>query len=102
MKPTPKPRIGTFYGAPIHNIVIGDTWLEGEEFTYPSGGLHRRCYALCPDNKLRVVKCGVADTFFSIPAYARIKGKRVKGFITSDEHGFKFNVYKGEQHNGRS
>ena len=60
--------------------------LEGEEFTYPSGGLHRRARARCQDGKLRVVKAGIPDTYFSIPARARIKGKTVRGvLLTSDE-----------------
>ena len=96
MKPTPNPRIGYYYGMRIHNL-LGDngTWLEGEEFAYPKGGMTRRCYAVCPDSKKRVVHCGIPDTVFTIPAYARIEGKRVKGFVTSDENGFKFNMYTG-------
>lgn len=94
MKPTPQPRNGSYYGTTIHNVTIADTWLEGEEFAYPTGGMTRRCYAVCPDGQKRVVKCGIPDTYFSIPAYARIHGKHVKGFVTSEETGFQFNVYK--------
>jgi hypothetical protein len=45
-----------------------DTWIEPESLCYPGGGMHRRARALCPDGKLRVVVCGLPDTFFSIPA----------------------------------
>jgi hypothetical protein len=38
-----------------------------------------------PDGTLRVVKCSTPDTYFSIPARVAIKGKTVKGFITSDD-----------------
>ena len=96
MKPTPTVRNGHYYGMRIVNSDGNNgTWLEGEEFAYPNGGMTRRCYAVCPDGQLRVVKCSIPDTYFSIPATARIQGKRVKGFITTDENGFKFNVYKG-------
>lgn len=96
MKPTPKARIGSFYEMRIVNIDgANGTWLEGEEFAYPNGGMTRRCYAMCSDGQLRVVKCSIPDTYFSIPAIARIHGKRIKGFITSDESGFTFNEYRG-------
>lgn len=97
MKPTPTPRNGHFYGMPIRNVDgANGTWLEGEEFAYPNGGMTRRAYVRCEDGQLRVVKCGIPDTYFSIPAYARIHGKRVKGFVTSDENGFTFNTHKGQ------
>ncbi len=37
------------------------------------------------------------DTFFSIPASIRVRRKRVKGFVTSDESGYQFISYKGEK-----
>jgi len=36
---------------------------------------------------------GYADTFFSIPAACKIKGKRIKGFITSVDGGVEFVPY---------
>jgi hypothetical protein len=88
----PKPRQGRYYGAPIHNIEREDgTWLEGEEFAYPNGGMTRRCYALWEDGQKRLVKCGIPDTFFSVPASGRRRGKTVPGFVTSNEQGFRFN-----------
>lgn len=95
MKPTPKPRSGRYYGMPIHNVEgANDTWLEGEEFCYPNGGMTRRCFALCADGERRVVKCGIPDTYFSIPATARVHGKRVSGYVDSDEtEGFRFHEY---------
>ena len=41
--------------------------------------------ALCSDNKVRKLKrVGVPDTFFSMPASVRVKGKTVSGYITTD------------------
>jgi len=39
---------------------------------------------------------GEPDTFFSIPASCKYKGKTYKGFVTSDETGLVFHVYKGK------
>jgi hypothetical protein len=63
------------------------TWLEGEEFCYAGGGLCRRARVECEDGKLRVVRCSIPDTYFSIPAVATIKGKAVKGFVSSKDVG---------------
>lgn len=39
---------------------------------------------LCPDGKRRTVHTtGEADTFFSIPASVKVKGKTVTGYITT-------------------
>jgi hypothetical protein len=44
------------------------TWLEPEEITYPSGGMIRRARALNVDTgRLNVVRCGIPDTYFTIP-----------------------------------
>lgn len=67
------------------------TWLEPEELTYPSGGMHRRCRAIGPDGKAVIVKAGIADTYFSVPARHPVHGK---GFLTHDEEGYKFTPSK--------
>jgi hypothetical protein len=87
-----KPRKGTYYGMAIVNSEFADgTWLEGEEFTYPSGGYHRRAYAQCEDGRKRVFQCSIPDTAFSIPAKGRINGVRVSGFLSNAENeGLKF------------
>lgn len=87
MKP-PMPRQGCYYlGMPIANFEFPDgTWLEGEEFCYPSGGMKRRAYARCEDGEKRLFRAGIPDTFFSIPA----RGNGMKGFLSSDETGLKF------------
>ena len=76
MKPTP-PHPGS--------IQAGDTWLEPEELCYPNGGMTRRCRARnVMTGKLRTVRCGIPDTYFSIPAAG--------GWIGTDSNGeFEFN-----------
>jgi hypothetical protein len=89
-KKTPTPRKGSYYGMAIHNTVaVNGTWLEGEEFAYPHGRETRRCYAEHEGTR-RVVLCGIPDTYFSIPAKVRIKGKVVRGYVTGEENGFRF------------
>jgi hypothetical protein len=51
-------------------------------------GLFRRSghRLLCADGVIRAAELAqCADTFFSIPASIRIRGKRVSGYATSDE-----------------
>ena len=55
--------------------------------TYP-WGLFRRCghRLLCADGIIRAAELAhTADTFYSIPASIRIRGKRVTGYATCDE-----------------
>lgn len=42
---------------------------------------------LCPDGKVRVTTWigQEADTWFSWPAVVRIKGKRLRGYVTTEE-----------------
>jgi hypothetical protein len=64
-----KPRSANFYG--MHSepqMLKNDTWLEPEEITYPSGAMVRRARALNVETgKLKIVRCGISDTAFSIP-----------------------------------
>ena len=51
-------------------------------------GLFRRCghRLLCGDGVIRAAElASTADTFFSIPASIRVRGKRVTGYATTDE-----------------
>lgn len=34
------------------------------------------------------------DTYFSVPAFIRSNGRRIKGFVTQDEGAFTFHRYK--------
>lgn len=63
------------------------TWLEPEEAAYPHGRMTRRGLAKWPDGSLRRVWAGLPDTFYTIPAYGRVRGRRVKGFLTVTEDG---------------
>ena len=94
---TPVPRKGSYYGMGIVNSEGKEgTWLEGEEFAYPNGGYTRRAYCKFPDGSFHVVKCSISDTYFSIPARYRTKGKTINGYITSDNGVLIFNLYKEE------
>lgn len=91
MKSATQPRISHFMGmknAPLRHS--DGTWLEAESICYPSGGMLRKAKATCPDGKQRVVKCGIADTYFSIPAAVVIKGIYIKGYITRVEVNYKY------------
>ncbi len=91
---TANPRVACYFGMRTEaHVNPNGTWLEPEELTYPSGAMIRRCRALCEDGKIRVVICGMPDTLFSIPARARIGGKSVRGYVTSDESGYLFRAY---------
>lgn len=65
----PKPRKAVCYGMRCDPQEFGlGTWLEPEEITYPNGTLIRRARAVNAETgRLNVVRCGISDTFFSIP-----------------------------------
>lgn len=77
---------------------MSKTWLQPEEYAYPHGGQTRKGASIFPDGKIRRVYAGIPDTFFSIPAHARIGGRYVRGFLTvkeaEDEVVWIFNPYK--------
>jgi hypothetical protein len=64
------------------SIYPPDTWIEPEEVCYPNGGYHRRARVRCSDGKLRIVRCSLPDTYFTIPARAKVKGKTVTGCVS--------------------
>lgn len=75
----------------------GGTWLQAEELAYDVSLTNspRRARVRCPDGRLRVVTCGIPDTYFSIPARAKVNGTTVGGFVHMDtEKGeFRFTPY---------
>lgn len=80
------------------------TYLAPEEHAYPNGGQTRKCRAIYPDGVVRVVWAGIADTYFSIPAHGRLKGKYLRGYLSVQDHPdlpdygeFVFHVYKDEK-----
>lgn len=54
------------------------TWLEPEELCYRGG--RRRAGVLFPDGQIRIVRCGLPNTAFSIPAY---HGSWGRGYVSS-------------------
>lgn len=90
------PRTCSFYGLRTYAHHLGETWLEPEGIVYPSGASIRRAFVRIRQNphnpvelkygELRVVRCGLPDTSFSIPASLRVRGiPRVRGFVSVDE-----------------
>jgi hypothetical protein len=83
------------------------SYLQPEEYAYGKrGGVYGRRFVLplaaysTSDHRYLVTeylvsgKANIADTYFSIPAYAIVHGKRVKGYITADDNGnMQFNAY---------
>lgn len=87
-------------------------FIARESFTYPNGAIGWRpggpfdCLGPwakvqnCPvyvggadtGARLTCYATGYADTFFSVPAATRYRGRYVRGFFTSDESGARFNV----------
>jgi hypothetical protein len=72
-----------------------ETWLDPEEKAYntPTGthwGSNRRARVVCDhDGRTRIVRCGIPDTYFSIPAH--MSDKRV-GFIYCDDGVYRFHL----------
>lgn len=58
-------------------------------YTYPWGLIRRNGNRLlCADGKVRAAELAeCADTFFSVPASVRIKGRRITGYATTDDRG---------------
>ena len=85
-KTEPKPRAVSYYGmrSTATHGTLG-TWLEPEELTYPSGAMVRRARAINVETgKLVVIRCGIPDTYFTIPC-------RGGGYLDSSDGGtFRF------------
>lgn len=72
-----------------------NTYIEPEERAYSARGSQlRKGRAVWPDGKVRAVRAGIPDTFFTIPAHGRLNGKYVAGYLTSDENVLKFHPLK--------
>ena len=76
------PRSSNYFGMKsVATIGPLNTCLEPEEITYPSGAMIRRARAFNTDTgKLQVVRCGIPDTYFSIPV-------RGGGYLTQSDGG---------------
>ena len=69
------------------------TWIDNEAVCYPSGNEIRKFRAIC-GGKFVNGKCGIADTFFTIPAKIVEKRKTVRGYLTVNEEVLIFNKGK--------
>ena len=72
------------------------TWIEPEERAYSHRGRQvRKGYARFPDGVVRAFRAGIPDTFFSIPAHARVKGRYIAGFVSIErnEHGMNEQIF---------
>lgn len=76
------------------------TSLQPEEYAYPNGSLTRQGRAVLRQNphnpivlpygEVRAVRAGIPDTFFSIPARLRYRGRTIAGFLTCTEGTWEF------------
>ena len=80
---TPIPRHSFYLGmSGPPTIGANGTWLESEQFCYPNGAMRRRAYAINQvTGKHQLVRCGVADTYFSIPVLSSCGG----GFLSTKD-----------------
>lgn len=80
---------------PRLKALLPETTLDREEFAYGARGsvFGRRGTAIVVRNKfnpipglpygeIRSIRAGVPDTYFSIPARLRFRGRTVRGFLT--------------------
>ncbi len=78
---------------------MNETWIDPEERAYPNGGFTRRGRVRVVENKynagpahlpygeIRAIRCSIPDTWFSIPARLRVKGKTYHGFVSVSPRG---------------
>lgn len=66
-----------------HYDLYKETWIEREEACSPSGAQLRKGRAYFPDGVIRAFRAGIPDTWFSIPAHARVRGVYLAGYVTT-------------------
>jgi hypothetical protein len=87
---------------------------SSDTFTWPNGAIGHRpggpfdClgpYAKvrnCPvqgtDKRYTCYATGYADTWFSVPACTKIRGKHIKGYFTLDDGNIEFRVMDSHKH----
>ena len=79
--------------------ILGVTWIQDEEKAYnvPLTASPRRGKVFDKNGKLIIVRLGIPDTFFSIPAFYRIgRGHRIYGFVSVKEETFHFTEYQSK------
>ena len=94
-----------FYASPSDAFV----WPNGATGYRPGGPMDclgpyakvKNCPVIVGDREVTRLTCyatGYADTFFSIPACTRHKGKHVRGYFASDDAGLTFRVMDSSKH----
>jgi hypothetical protein len=58
----------------------------------------KNCPIAGTERRLTCYATGYADTYFSIPACTRVKGKHVRGYFTEDENGIVFHPMDSHKH----
>ena len=58
----------------------------------------RNCPIAGTDKRLTCYATSYADTYFSIPACTRHRGKYVRGYFTIDDDGVEFRVMESHKH----
>ena len=81
-------------------VHMNSTYIEDESKAYNTyhGGhsrSNRRGRVRFSDGQLRMVRLGVPDTFFTIPAHAVVRGKYASGFVSvnTETEEFEFTQY---------
>jgi hypothetical protein len=77
---------------------MGKTWIDAEELAYNKGlwRSNRKGYVKT-EWGFRMCKLGVPDTFFTIPALVKHKGKVIRGYVALGESNeFVFHPNQGE------
>lgn len=91
-----------FYASPTDTF----TWSNGAIGHRPGGpfdclGPYAKVHN-CPidgtELRLTCYATGYADTWFSVPAVTRHKGKRIKGYFTHDDSNLVFRPYDTHKH----
>ena len=94
-----------FYASPTDTF----TWPNGAVGHRPGGPMDclgpfakvHKCPVNAHDKEVARLTCyatGYPDTWFSVPACTRYRGKHIKGFFTTDDDGVKFCVMDSHKH----
>ena len=84
----------------------GGTWIDPEERAYPHGGFTRRgrvrvarnsTHPDIPDlpyGEIRAVRVSIPDTWWTIPARMRVRGKTYQGYVSIENGELQFTPYR--------
>lgn len=87
---------------------MNETWIDPEERAYPNGGFTRRGHVRIVENssyptppglpygQIRAVRVSIPDTWFTIPARLRVRGKTYRGFVSMVDDELAFTPYSLE------